>query len=295
MEVYIDDMLIKSKERPDHLQYVFDFLKTYSMKLIPVKCAFGVSTGRLLGFMMTQRGIEANPSQVKAILESSAPSSRKEVQRLTGRLAALGRFISRFTDRLKPFFTAVRGSNRTGWNEECDRAFIHIKQYLAEPPILTSPDTGETLFVYSAVLDIAVSAALFKENEDGKQRPVFFISKSLADVETRYSRLEQAALALRIVAKKLRPYFQAHPIVVLTDLPLRSTIHKPDLSGRMARWAIELSEYGIQYRPRLSKKGQVLADFIAELPQSEARPDSSDWWILNIDRASRQTKAGIGL
>ena len=83
--------------------------------------------------------------------------------------------------------------------------------------------------------------------------------------------------------------------MVLTDLPLRSTIHKPDLSRRMARWSIELSEYGLQYRPRLSKKGQVLVDFIAELTQSETRPDSSDWWILNIDEASRQTGASIGL
>ena len=108
-----------------------------------------------------------------------------------GRLAALGRFISRFIDRLKPFFATLRGANRAGWNEECDRDFTQIKQYLAKPPILASPDTGETLFVYLAVSDIAISAALFKENEDGKQRPVFFVRKSLADAETRYSHLER--------------------------------------------------------------------------------------------------------
>ena len=290
MEVYIDDMLINSKERSDHathLQQVFDFLRTYDMKLHPAKCAFGVDAGRFLGFMMTHRGIEANPSQIKAILESLASSSIKELQQLTSRLVALGRFISRFINLLKPFFAALRGANRTGWNEECDQGFIHIKQYLVEPPILTSPDTGETLFLYLAVSDTAISAALFKENEDGKQRLVFFVNKYLANAETKYRRLEQAALALWIAAKKLRPYFQALPIVVLTDLPLRSIIHKHDLSGRMARWAIKLSEYGIQYRPRLSKKEQVMADFIAELPQSEARPDILDWWILNIDRASR--------
>ena len=106
MEVYIDDMLIKSKERPDHtthLQQAFDLLRTNGMKLNPAKCAFGVSAGRFLGFMMTQRGIEANPSQLKAILESTTPRSRKEVQQLTGCLTALGWFISRFMDRLKPF------------------------------------------------------------------------------------------------------------------------------------------------------------------------------------------------
>ena len=107
------------------------------------------------------------------------------------------------------------------------------------------------------------SVALFKECGEAKLRTVFFISKSLTDAETRYTHLERAALALRTTAQKLRPYFQAHPVVVLTNLPLRGTIHKPDLSRRMARWAMELSEYGIQYKPRLSRKGQVLADFLA--------------------------------
>ena len=102
-------------------------------------------------------------------------------------------------------------------------------------------------------------------NANGRQRPMFFVSKSLADAETRYNHLEQAALALRVVTKKLHLYFQAHLIVVLTNLPLRTTIHKPDLSGRMARWAIELSEYGIQYKTRLAKKGQVLTDFLAKI------------------------------
>ena len=83
--------------------------------------------------------------------------------------------------------------------------------------------------------------------------------------------------------------------VVLTDLPLRSTIHKPDLSRRMARWAIELSKFGIQYKLRLAKKRQVIADFLAKIPQSGASQGSMTWWILNVDRASRQTGAGIGL
>ena len=97
-------------------------------------------------------------------------------------------------------------------------------------------------------------AALFKEDENRNQRKVFFVSKSLAGVETRYSHLEQAALALRVATKKLRLYFQAYPIVVLTNLPLPSTSHKPNLSGRMARWAIESSEFSIQYKPILAKK-----------------------------------------
>ena len=166
MEVYIDDMLVKSKERLNHtthLQEAFELLRAYGMKLNPTKCAFGLSAGLFLGFMMTQRGIEANPAQLQAILESPAPSSKKGIQQLTGRLSTLGRFISRSINRLKPFFTALKEANWAGWNEECDRDFTHIKQYLAKPPILASPDTDETLFVYLAVSEVAVSAALFKK------------------------------------------------------------------------------------------------------------------------------------
>ena len=129
MEVYIDDMLVKSKEHPDHttyLQQAFELLRAYGMKLNPKKCAFGVSVGRFLGFMMTHRGIVANPTQLQAILESPAPSSRKGIQQLTGRLATLGRFISRSTNRLKPFFASLKKANQVRWNEECDRDFTHV-------------------------------------------------------------------------------------------------------------------------------------------------------------------------
>ena len=104
---------------------------------------------------------------------------------------------------------------------------------------------------------------------------MFFVRKSLFEAETRYTRLEQVALALRVAAKKLRPYFQAYLITMLANLPLRSTIHKPDLSGRMARCAIELSEFDIQFKTRLALKGHVLADFLAEIPQQEVEQDSS--------------------
>ena len=157
--------------------------------------------------MVTQRGIEANPPQLQTILKSPAPTSKKGIQQLTGRLAALGRFISQFTNRLKPFFTTLRGASRAECNEECDRAFVAIKQYLTEPPILVSPETNDTLYLYLAASDIAVSAALFKERGDAKLRPMFFVRKSFTDVETRYSHLERAALALRTATRKLRPYF----------------------------------------------------------------------------------------
>ena len=120
----------------------------------------------------------------------------------------------------------------------------------------------------------------------------------MTDAEMRYSKIEQTTLALRSAAQKLHPYFQAHPVVILTDQPLRSILHKLDLSRRMLQWAIELSDYGIEYQPRLSMKGQVMADFVVESPQQPARDeelDKTEWWTLQVDRASRASGSGMGL
>ena len=120
-------------------------------------------------------GLHGGVSKPTPILESLTPASRKEVQQLTGRLAALGRFISQFTDRLKPFFVTLKEANQAGWNEECDEAFTTIKQYLVEPLVLFSPKVGETLFVHLVVSDVLVSVALFKEDETKKQRQCFLL------------------------------------------------------------------------------------------------------------------------
>ena len=162
-------------------------------------------------------------------MDSQAPTSRKWVLQLIGRLVALRRFISHSTYRLKSFHKQAR------WNEECDRALMAIKQYFTEPSILASLEADDTLYLYLAISKASISAVLFKEDKNQKQRLIFFVSKSLFEAETQYTCLEHAALAFRVVVKKLCPYFQAHLIVVLTNLPLRSTIHKLGFSGRIAR------------------------------------------------------------
>nr|CAN79600.1 hypothetical protein VITISV_015420 [Vitis vinifera] len=171
------------------------------------------------------------------------------------------RFIARFTDELRPFFLAIRKAGAHGWTDSCQNAFEKIKHCLMQPPILSNPIPNEKLYMYLAVSEWAVSAILFRCPSPKKQKPIYYVSRALADVETRYSKIELTALALRSAAQKLRPYFQAHPVIVLTDQPLRNILHKPDLTGRMLQWAIELSEFGIDFQPRLSMKGQVMADF----------------------------------
>ncbi|WJZ99708.1 hypothetical protein VitviT2T_018128 [Vitis vinifera] len=283
VEVYIDDIVVKSKTREQHilhLQEVFYLLRKYGMKLNPSKCAFGVSADKFLGFMVSQRGIEVSPDQVKAVIETPPPRNKKELQRLTGKLVALGRFIARFTDELRPFFLAIRKAGTHGWTDNCQNALERIKHCLMHPPILSNPIPKEKLYMYLAVSEWAISAVLFCCPSPKEQKPVYYVSRALTDVETRYSKMELTALALRSAAQKLRPYFQAHPVIVLIDQPLRSILHKPDLTGRMLQWAIELSEFGIKFQPRLSKKGQVMADFVLEYsrrPNQHHESSEQEW------------------
>ena len=107
--------------------------------------------------------------------------------------------------------------------------------------------------------------------EDGSQRPVYFTSRALRGAEERYLQIEKLAFVLIIAARKLKPYFQAHTIVVLTDKPLRKAMSSPEATGRMALWAVELSEFDIQYRLRTTVKGQVVVDFITKFTSEMAR------------------------
>ena len=138
------------------------------------------------------------------------------------------------------------------------------------PPMLAKPQEGETLILYLAVSPYAISAVLIKEEEEA-QFPVYYISKRLLDAETRYSNMEKLVYALILASRKLRPYFQAHKIEVRTSYPLRQIMHKPEVTGRMLKWAVELGQFDLEYKSRTAIKGQALADFILEFPPGHGR------------------------
>ncbi|XP_058103396.1 uncharacterized protein LOC131246956 [Magnolia sinica] len=237
MEVYIDNMLVKSIKATDHatdLEKIFLILRRYKIKLNPSKCAFGVCSGKFLGFLISQRGIEANSEKIKPLLNMESPKTIKDVQRLTER----------------------------------------IKEYLRSPPLLSKPEPGEPLLIYLAVFDAAISLALIRKHE-GKQLPVYYISKALVSTEMRYRTLKKVALTLR-----------------------------PESSGRLTKWAVELSEFDIHYKPQTVIKGQALADFIvevtvqptipiADLAESSDRfPPNPPFWSIYIDGSSNSKASG---
>ena len=186
VEAYVDDIVVKSRHAGSHtgdLEETFVNLRREGIKLNPDKCAFGVKAGKLLGFLVSERGIEANPEKIRAIQEMEPPRSAREVQRLTGRLAALSRFLSRSAERALPFFKTLRGAEPFRWTPVCQAAFEDLKKYLAQLPSLTSPEPGAQLLLYLAASSSAVSAVLVQE--DNGQRPVYYVSEALQGARVR--------------------------------------------------------------------------------------------------------------
>ncbi|KAK0585465.1 hypothetical protein LWI29_028950 [Acer saccharum] len=200
----------------------------------------------------------------------ASPKTLKDVQRLTGCLASLNRFIAKSTDKCAPFFRAIKKGKWLEWSKECEEAFQKLKEYLGRAPILSKPVVGETLYLYLSVTEVATSSVLIRL-EEGIQKPVYYTSKALLPAETRYSSVEKIALALITSARKLRPYFQAHTIEVYTNCPLKLILQKPEVSGRLTKWAVELNEYDIRYTPKAAVKGQAVSDFIAEFNRARRR------------------------
>ena len=152
--------------------------------------------------MVTNKGIEVNPDQIKTINSLQPPRNPKEVQKLTGMMAALNRFISRLAERCRPFFLLLHKWKEFQWSEECAMAFQELKQYLSHPPIMSSPVVDEVLFAYIAIALYAISLMLIRV-DSGIQQPVYYVSKSFNEAEVRYLPLEKVILAVVHVTRKL--------------------------------------------------------------------------------------------
>ena len=217
--------------------------------------------------MVIHHGIEVNLDQIKAINNLQPPRNPKEVKKLTGMTITLNRFISRSTDRCRPFFQLLNKWKGFEWTKECVLAFQQLKEYLSRPPIMSSPKVDEVLFAYIAVASHVISLVLVQV-DDGVQRAINYVSKSLHEVEVRYLPLEKTILAMVHTTHKLPHYFQSYIVVILTQLLLRSLLRSDDYIGRIAKWGMILGVFYIKYMPRTSVKGQVLTDLVAEFVET---------------------------
>src|SRR5215210_336740 len=300
VQVYVDDVVIKTKEHHtliDDLRETFDNLRRYRMKLNPAKCTFGVPAGKLLGFLVSSRGIEANPVKIDAIVKMVRPTSLNEVQRFTGCLASLSQFISRLGEKALPLYQLMKKSDKFIWTSQADVAFQELKKMLSTAPILASPLPREPMLLYVAATNQVVSAVIIVEREeDGKQVqwPVYYLSEVLSNSKQNYPHYQKMTYGVYMAAKKLKHYFQEHEMRVVCAAPISEIISNKDASGRIAKWAIELAPYTPQYERRYAIKSQALADFLVDWAEVQYTPPLPDinYWRMHFDGS--KTKNGLG-
>ena len=281
VKVYVDDMIVKSRDRADHLaalQRFFERIRQFILKLNPKKCPFGVTYGKLLGHIVSERGIEVDPEKIKAILDMPAPRNEKEIRGFLGRLQYISHFIASLIDICEPIFRLLRKNQPTVWNNDCQCAFEKIKECLLSPLVLVPPIPRRPLLLYLSVSDIALGCMLAHLDDSRKERAIYYLSKRMLVYECKYIMIERLCLALVWVTGRLRHYVTEYSILLVSRLDLlRYLFSRPVLTGRLMRWLVLLIEFDIQYVTHKSVKGSIIAYHLASLPISDDRPIDYDF------------------
>ncbi|KAA3469381.1 protein NYNRIN-like [Gossypium australe] len=288
IEVYVYDMIVKSRTEMEHVQVLrklFLRLRKFQLKLNPAKCTFGTRSRKLLGFVVSEKGIEIDPDNARAIQELPPPRLKK-----------------------KKHDPGV-------WDEECQKTFYKVKHYLSNAPVLMPPSPNRPLILYLSVFENSMGCVLGQHDESvRKERAIYYLSKKFTDCETRYSPIKKLCCALIWITRRLRQYMY-HTTWLISKLdPLRYMMESTTLNERMARWQILLSEFDIVYVNQKVVKGSAVVDFLVSRALEDYEPLNFDFpnedlmyvaitkedfqeghsWKLRFDGASNAVENGIG-
>ncbi|XP_058217452.1 uncharacterized protein LOC131328531 [Rhododendron vialii] len=272
MEIYIDDIVVKSQSYEEHLEHLrrsFLRMQQFDLKVNPLKCAFGVSAGKFLGFLVHNRGIEIDKNKAKAIIEAKPPTTKREFQKLLGSFNFLRRFISNLAGKVQVFSQLLwlKDQDTFVWEASHQKAFDEIKGYLAKAPVLMPPIKNKPLKLYISAVKSFIGCLLAQDNKQGKEQAVYYLSRLLTPCERRYTLVEKLCLSLYFAAIKLRHYMLPVVVYIMSQTGLiKYLLCQPIIRGRIGKWSLALMEFSFQYVPQKAVKGQALADFLADHP-----------------------------
>ena len=299
VEIYIDDVMIKSKFVDEHvadLQEVFERTRKYGLKMNPHKCAFGVSAGQFLGFIVHERGIEIGPKSIESIKKIEPPTNKKELQSLIGKINFIRRFISNLSGRINAFtpLLKLKADQEFRWGDQHQKALDDIKQYLISPPVMVPPKAGIPFRLYLSADDKSIGSAL-TQIQDGKERIIFYLSRRLLDAETRYLEIERLCLCLYFSCTKLRHYLLSEECIVVCQADvIRHILSAPVLKGRLGKWMLAIAEFDLKYESAKAIKAQVFADLIVQHGRHADFIEPVPWRLF-FDGSICKQGCGIGI
>jgi len=274
VEIYIDDVVVKSKRYHEHLE---DLKKTlmcarkHGLRMNPHKCAFVVSPGQFLGFMVLEKGIDVGQKSFEAISKTIPLTSKTVLQSLIGKFKFVRRFISNLSAKILSFsaLLKLKSDQEFKWGNEQQKAFEEIKKYMKSPPVLVPPQKGNPFKLYVAAGDHTIGSALMQEFE-GKESGIFYLSRRLLDPEMRYSPIEKICLCLYFSCTKLGHYLLTSEFTMVSEFHvIKHMLSMPILNGRIGKWILALLEFDLRYESAKAVKGQAIADFITHHREGE--------------------------
>ncbi|XP_059658752.1 uncharacterized protein LOC132305086 [Cornus florida] len=270
LEVYIDDVVIKSSAKDQHLhnlKMAFEMMRQHKLKMNHLKCVFGVLAGNFPGFLVHQRGIEIDQNKAKAIIEAA--------------------------EEFK-------------WIEQHQQAFEGLKSYMANPPVLMPPIKKRPLRLYLSAADESIGTLLAQNNEWGKEQAIYYLSRVLTLVECRYTSIEKLCLSLYYAAMKLRTYMLPVAVYIISQIDLiKYMFSRPLITGRIGKWSLALMEFSFKYIPQKAVKGRAVAEFLADHPSTKIDSEILNkvdnlyldyiLWTLMFDGSSTHDGGGAGI